>query len=93
MSAAFQATLKGSPLKEQAISKFTPNILVVVFVTRVTNSGLTHLEVYYNDSITIQHRDTENFLFSWEKTYPLRYDDGRISSKGNVMQLALQHKQ
>ncbi|CAO3677697.1 unnamed protein product [Umbelopsis ramanniana] len=59
MSAAFQATLKGSPLKEQAI------------------------KVYYNDSITIQHRDTENFLFSWEKTYPLRYDDGRISSKGH----------
>lgn len=93
MSAAFQATLKGSPLKEQAISKLAPNIEALVYVTWSTNLTLTHLEVYYNDSITIQHRDTENFLFSWEKTYPLRYDDGRISSKGNVMQRMLQNKQ
>ncbi|GAB5591503.1 Dolichyl-phosphate-mannose--protein mannosyltransferase 4 [Umbelopsis nana] len=40
------------------------------------------VKIFYNDQITIQHRDTENFLFSWEKTYPLRYDDGRVSSQG-----------
>ncbi|KAM3586300.1 Dolichyl-phosphate-mannose--protein mannosyltransferase 4 [Umbelopsis sp. WA50703] len=39
--------------------------------------------IYYNDNITIQHRDTGNYLFSWNKTYPLRYDDGRISSQGH----------
>jgi dolichyl-phosphate-mannose-protein mannosyltransferase len=38
--------------------------------------------VQYYDTITIRHKDTKVFLHShWEK-YPLRYDDGRISSQG-----------
>lgn len=30
------------------------------------------------------HRDTEVFLHSHNLEYPLRYEDGRISSKGKV---------
>lgn len=38
--------------------------------------------IQYFDSITIKHKDTKTLLHShWEK-YPLRYDDGRISSQG-----------
>ncbi|GES58799.1 mannosyltransferase PMTI [Aspergillus terreus] len=38
--------------------------------------------VQYYDTITIRHKDTKVLLHShWEK-YPLRYDDGRISSQG-----------
>ncbi|KAJ5675821.1 Dolichyl-phosphate-mannose--protein mannosyltransferase 4 [Penicillium macrosclerotiorum] len=38
--------------------------------------------VQYFDSITMRHKDTKVLLHShWEK-YPLRYDDGRISSQG-----------
>ncbi|KAH2944857.1 hypothetical protein KXW45_005012 [Aspergillus fumigatus] len=38
--------------------------------------------IQYYDTITIRHKDTKVFLHShWEK-YPLRYDDGRISSQG-----------
>lgn len=37
-------------------------------------------EVQYNDIITIKHKDTEAFLHSHELVYPLRYEDGRISS-------------
>ncbi|GMM35172.1 dolichyl-phosphate-mannose-protein mannosyltransferase [Saccharomycopsis crataegensis] len=39
-------------------------------------------EIFYYDSLTVQHKDTEAFLHSHEATYPLRYDDGRISSQG-----------
>ncbi|KAE8148688.1 Dolichyl-phosphate-mannose-protein mannosyltransferase-domain-containing protein [Aspergillus avenaceus] len=38
--------------------------------------------IQYFDTITMKHKDTKVFLHShWEK-YPLRYDDGRISSQG-----------
>lgn len=38
--------------------------------------------IQYYDTITIRHKDTKVFLHShWDK-YPLRYDDGRISSQG-----------
>ncbi|KAI8991396.1 glycosyltransferase family 39 protein [Mycotypha africana] len=40
------------------------------------------LEVYYGDEITIKHKDTQAFLHSHDLHYPLRYEDGRISSKG-----------
>ncbi|KAG7697556.1 hypothetical protein KL930_000390 [Ogataea haglerorum] len=39
-------------------------------------------EVQYHDIITIKHRDTECLLHSHSFNYPLRYDDGRISSQG-----------
>ncbi|GME68680.1 unnamed protein product [Ambrosiozyma monospora] len=39
-------------------------------------------EVQYHDIITIKHKDTGCLLHSHPYTYPLRYDDGRISSQG-----------
>lgn len=40
----------------------------------------THVEYY--DTITIRHKDTKTYLHSHWERYPLRYDDGRISSQG-----------
>lgn len=39
-------------------------------------------DVYYNDLITIKHKVTGALLHSHEARYPLRYEDGRISSQG-----------
>ncbi|KAJ9648441.1 Dolichyl-phosphate-mannose--protein mannosyltransferase 4 [Coniosporium tulheliwenetii] len=36
----------------------------------------------YFDSITMRHKDTKVYLHSHVDRYPLRYDDGRISSQG-----------
>jgi len=36
----------------------------------------------YLDSITMRHKDTKVYLHSHTDRYPLRYDDGRISSQG-----------
>lgn len=36
--------------------------------------------VNYYDIVTIQHKDTETFLHSYDDVWPLRYEDGRISS-------------
>ncbi|KAI9472381.1 MAG: dolichyl-phosphate-mannose--protein mannosyltransferase 4 [Benjaminiella poitrasii] len=40
------------------------------------------LEVHYGDEITIRHKDTNAYLHSHDLHYPLRYEDGRVSSKG-----------
>ena len=39
-------------------------------------------EVNYHDIITIKHKTTDCFLHSHPYRYPLRYEDGRISSQG-----------
>jgi dolichyl-phosphate-mannose-protein mannosyltransferase len=39
-------------------------------------------ELKYYDTITLKHKDTKVFLHSHPERYPLRYDDGRISSQG-----------
>lgn len=39
-------------------------------------------EVRYYDIVTIKHKDTGAFLHSHLEKYPLRYEDGRISSNG-----------
>jgi dolichyl-phosphate-mannose-protein mannosyltransferase len=39
-------------------------------------------DIYYYDVITMQHKDTKVFLHSHNAIYPLRYDDGRVSSQG-----------
>lgn len=41
--------------------------------------------INYYDIITIKHKDTEAFLHSHEMKYPLRYENGRISS--NLQQI------
>ncbi|KAL1958003.1 hypothetical protein VTO42DRAFT_5215 [Malbranchea cinnamomea] len=38
--------------------------------------------VEYYDIITIRHKDTKTYLHSHPERYPLRYEDGRISSQG-----------
>jgi len=40
------------------------------------------LELKYYDTVTLRHKDTKVFLHSHPERYPLRYDDGRISSQG-----------
>ncbi|RHZ61884.1 hypothetical protein Glove_345g31 [Diversispora epigaea] len=44
--------------------------------------SLQSYAIKYNDIITIKHKDTSVFLHSHLARYPLRYDDGRISSAG-----------
>ncbi|WOO79452.1 Dolichyl-phosphate-mannose--protein mannosyltransferase 4 [Vanrija pseudolonga] len=39
-------------------------------------------EIRYYDTITIQHKDTSQFLHSHVDRYPLRYPDDRVSSQG-----------
>jgi dolichyl-phosphate-mannose-protein mannosyltransferase len=39
-------------------------------------------DIHYYDIITIKHKDTKAFLHSHTARYPLRYDDGRVSSQG-----------
>lgn len=38
--------------------------------------------VHYYDSLTFRHKDTKVYLHSHPDRYPLRYEDGRISSQG-----------
>jgi dolichyl-phosphate-mannose-protein mannosyltransferase len=40
------------------------------------------IDILYYDSITLRHKETKTYLHSHPDTYPLRYDDGRISSQG-----------
>jgi dolichyl-phosphate-mannose-protein mannosyltransferase len=43
---------------------------------------MNSIEVEYYDGISIQHKETKVYLHSHPDKYPLRYDDGRISSQG-----------
>ncbi|KAI0593884.1 dolichyl-phosphate-mannose-proteinmannosyltransferase [Biscogniauxia sp. FL1348] len=40
------------------------------------------VNIDYYDTITIQHKETKAYLHSHDVKYPLRYDDGRVSSQG-----------
>ncbi|KIX01535.1 uncharacterized protein Z518_09261 [Rhinocladiella mackenziei CBS 650.93] len=40
------------------------------------------IDIQYYDYITLRHKDTKTYLHSHPERYPLRYDDGRISSQG-----------
>ena len=39
-------------------------------------------DIHFYDVITIMHKDTKAYLHSHTARYPLRYDDGRVSSAG-----------
>lgn len=39
-------------------------------------------QINYYDTLTLKHKDTGALLHSHEARYPLRYEDGRISSQG-----------
>ncbi|KAI0708841.1 O-mannosyltransferase [Cerioporus squamosus] len=43
---------------------------------------LNSQELRYYDTISIRHKDTRVFLHSHPDKYPLKYEDGRISSQG-----------
>ncbi|KAF7343449.1 Glycosyltransferase family 39 protein [Mycena venus] len=43
---------------------------------------LNSQEIKYYDTVTIRHKETKVFLHSHIEWYPLRYEDGRISSRG-----------
>ncbi|EMD38940.1 glycosyltransferase family 39 protein [Gelatoporia subvermispora B] len=43
---------------------------------------LNSQEIRYFDTLAIKHKDTGVFLHSHPERYPLKYDDGRISSQG-----------
>jgi len=40
------------------------------------------MTIDYYDTITLRHKETKAFLHSHAEHYPLRYDDGRVSSQG-----------
>ncbi|KAK9421082.1 putative Dolichyl-phosphate-mannose--protein mannosyltransferase [Seiridium unicorne] len=40
------------------------------------------ITINYYDTITIKHKETKAYLHSHAANYPLRYDDGRVSSQG-----------
>lgn len=40
------------------------------------------IDILYYDHIVLRHKDTKTYLHSHNEHYPLRYDDGRISSQG-----------
>ncbi|KIV95560.1 hypothetical protein, variant [Exophiala mesophila] len=40
------------------------------------------IDILYGDNIVLRHKDTKTYLHSHPDKYPLRYDDGRISSQG-----------
>lgn len=50
--------------------------------TLLTKQHWDLAEIRYYDTVAIKHKDTKVFLHSHVETYPLRYDDGRISSQG-----------
>ncbi|KAF3928176.1 hypothetical protein AA313_de0205663 [Arthrobotrys entomopaga] len=43
---------------------------------------LSSTGINYFDTITLRHKDTKAYLHSHTAKYPLRYEDGRISSQG-----------
>ena len=43
---------------------------------------LQAIPVEYGDAITLRHKETKTYLHSHPDRYPLRYDDGRVSSQG-----------
>jgi dolichyl-phosphate-mannose-protein mannosyltransferase len=43
---------------------------------------LNSQELRYFDTVTIKHKDSKVFLHSHVEKYPLKYDDGRVSSQG-----------
>jgi dolichyl-phosphate-mannose-protein mannosyltransferase len=40
------------------------------------------VDIQYYDVISIRHKETKTYLHSHTDRYPLRYDDGRVSSQG-----------
>ena len=54
------------------------------FQATLSDNPMTALStgIQYYDSIAIRHKETKTYLHSHTDRYPLRYDDGRVSSQG-----------
>jgi dolichyl-phosphate-mannose-protein mannosyltransferase len=54
------------------------------FQSTLADNPMTSLsrDIHYYDTITIMHKDTKAYLHSHLAKYPLRYEDGRVSSQG-----------
>lgn len=44
--------------------------------------SLSSVDINYYDTIVLRHKETKAYLHSHPDKYPLRYEDGRISSQG-----------
>lgn len=75
MSPAFQETLIGNELLLNSQGKFSE-------LPAVNPAHIWISDIRYYDTVTIKHKDTKVFLHSHPEKYPLKYDDGRISSQG-----------
>ena len=75
MSPQFQESLAGNELLMNSIGK-------VCFFPVLPCIYNFSLELKYFDTVTLRHKDTKVLLHSHPERYPLRYDDGRISSQG-----------
>jgi dolichyl-phosphate-mannose-protein mannosyltransferase len=74
MSPQFQESLAGNELLMNSLGKLT------FLMDRHVLMSISELK--YHDTITLKHKDSKIFLHSHPERYPLRYDDGRISSQG-----------
>ncbi|KAH8701072.1 mannosyltransferase PMTI [Talaromyces proteolyticus] len=57
----------------------TPEFQATLAENALTSNAV---DINYFDEIVIRHKDTKVYLHSHFDQYPLRYDDGRISSQG-----------
>ena len=74
MSPQFQESLAGNELLMNSLGKHNS------LLNRHVLMSISELKYY--DTITLKHKDTKVFLHSHPERYPLRYDDGRVSSQG-----------
>lgn len=54
------------------------------FQATLSDNAMTSqsIGIDYFDTLAIRHKDTKTYLHSHLERYPLRYDDGRVSSQG-----------
>jgi len=78
MSPAFQETLSGNEMLLN--SQGEPP---VTCSSQYIEQRPMWIEIRYYDTVTLRHKDSKVFLHSHVERYPLKYDDGRISSQGS----------
>jgi dolichyl-phosphate-mannose-protein mannosyltransferase len=57
----------------------TPEFQETLSDNLMTSNSIT---IQYYDDIVMRHKETKTYLHSHPDKYPLRYDDGRVSSQG-----------
>ena len=77
MSPAFQESLLGNEMLMNSAGAVSSPETLSFLPSYVA-------EIRYYDTVTIKHKDTKVFLHSHVERYPLKYDDGRISSQGKL---------